>query len=315
MLPADRGKAPIMDSDVRQRAEAFIDKVVVPRVAQTRREDPETLSARAEAGRADTELARRALQGGGLDLERLDTLAADRSKARQERLHQAHRRAVAASDEVARRLNNLAPALPPPDTMNVIIDRVTFIRSFADAGTVVDSNIGSLDSWAQYRFDAAGDAVGTSGAGRLSFFTLWFNPRTDPVIMTAGARLVVNAYLSVDADWEGVGAWFLFNSGARAAVRARTTVWGMDSSVSSIVQDRILSSAAANGGFFGGDDSTSIAFDEFLNTSGVSVPAQSWALIEVSVLTEWTAMDGSVHLDAQSGSFKISVPWLVLTIT
>ncbi len=304
-----------IEQNVLQRAEAFVETVVVPRIARTRREDPQTLRVRAEMGRDNSDAGLRALQDGGLDVDRLDALAADRSEARRERLRQAHQRAVAGSAEAERRLKDLAPPLPPTTPMNIIIDRVTFIRSFADEGTVYDFSINSLDSWAKYGFDASGDSVGATGLGRLSFFTLWENPEIKPVILTAGARLAVNAYLSVDADWNGVAAWFFPDSEARATVRARTTVWGMDSSVSSIVQDTILASAYASGGFFGGDDSTTITFDEFLDTSGVYVPAQAWSLIEVSLLTEWNALNGEVHLDARNGSFKVSVPWLILTVT
>jgi hypothetical protein len=66
----------------------------------------------------------------------------------------------------------------------------------------------------------------------------------------------------------------------------------MDASERAIVQATILASASANGGFFGGDDSASIGFDQFLDTSGVSVAAQGWSLIEVSLLAEWYALEG-----------------------
>jgi hypothetical protein len=97
-------------------------------------------------------------------------------------------RRVHASDEIARRLVKLTPVLPvsdfptniiidPDAPTSVIIDQVTFIRSFAGAGAVVDSHIGSLDNWARYELlDSAGipDANGFlgHGTGRLSFLTL-----------------------------------------------------------------------------------------------------------------------------------------------
>ena len=306
---------PTIDQSVLQRAEAFVDTVVAPRVAARPREDPRTRRARADMGRENTEAGLRALRAAGLDLDRLEAPVAERAKARRERLEQAHQRAVAGSAEAQRWLEGLAPALPPVVPTNIIIPRVTFIRSFADEGTVYDFSISNLDSWAKYGFDVRYDAVGSSGLGRLSFFTLWQNPQTDPVILNAGARVVVNANLAVDADAEGIATWLFPDSEAQGTVRTRTTVWGMDSSVSSIVQDTILASDTVSGGFFGGDDSVSIAFDQFLVASGVSVPAQAWSLIEVSLLTEWNALEGSVHLDAHHGSFKVSVPWLILTIT
>lgn len=303
-----------MDTDSRE-AEAFIE-AAVGRAGSWRSDDPETARARTEAAREDRELARRELLAGGLDPERLDALAAERAEARRARAEQAHGRAVAASSAAARRLAGLTPVLLPAEPMNVIIDRVTFIRSFADAGVVVESEIGSLDSWARYRLGSSATAVTGSGTGRLSFFTLWRNPRNVPVVVAAGARLVVNAHLAVDADWNGVAAWFIGGSEARATVRARTTVWAMwDSTVRSIVHDRILGDAGATGGFFGGDDSASIAFNEFLSASGFAVPAQASILIEVELLTEWVATSGSVHLDAESGSFRVAVPHLILTVT
>jgi len=126
----------------------------------------------------------------------------------------------------------------------------------------------------------------------------------------------VNAHLSVDAEWNGVAAWFISGSEARATVRARTTVWAMwDSNVHAIVNDRIIADAGATGGFFGGDDSNSIAMNEFLPAAGFAVPAQASILIEVEVLTEWVATSGSVELDAAGGSFRVEVPHLILTLT
>ncbi len=197
----------------------------------------------------------------------------------------------------------------------MIVDRVTFIRSFAGAGVVTDSQIGSLDSWARYRLEVSGDSVGSSGTGRLSFFTLWRNPRSKRILAEVGARVVANMHLAVDAEWNGVAAWFISGSEARATVRARTTVMAMwDSSVQSVVSDVILGSAGATGGFFGGDDSTTIVKNEFLPGSAMSIPANASVLIEVSVLTEWVAMNGSIDLDAASGDFQVAVPHLIITI-
>ncbi|MEI5585559.1 MULTISPECIES: hypothetical protein [unclassified Agromyces] len=305
-----------MDTDAREReqAEAFVEEAAGR--AAPAWHDEEGERARAEAAREDAELARHELLGGGLDPERLDAIAEERSKARRERADDQRRRAIDASREVARRLAEVTPTMVlPDDPMNVIIDRVTFIRSFAGGGTVVDSQVGSLDSWARYRLSESADSIRETGTGRLSFFTLWRNPRTQPVVMTAGARLVVNAHLSVDAEWSGVASWFFPTTEARATVRARTTVWSMDSSIRSIVHDRILTSAGTTGGFFGSDDSRSIAFNEFLPATGVSVPAQASMLIEVELLTEWVAMNGSVHLDAEGGAFRVEVPHLILTLT
>ncbi|MGX5697349.1 hypothetical protein ACWKWP_14205 [Agromyces soli] len=308
-----------MNTESLDEANALAEKTAVRATAEAAEvADRRAAEARTDAARAGLELVRRELDDGRLDLGRLDALAASRADERRSRAKEARRIAVEASADVARELAELAPAAPvlPADPMNVIIDRVAFIRSFADAGVVTDSHVGSLDSWAEYRFEASADTLTESGEGRLSFFTLWRNPRTESVVVNPGARLVVNAHLGVDADWNGVAAWFIEGSEARATVRARTTVWAMwDASVHAIVVDRIIADAGATGGFFGGDDSASIAFGEFLIGGGLTVPAQASILIEVELRTEWTATNGSIDLDAASGAFRVEVPFLILALS
>ncbi len=296
--------------------ETFIEKNIAPLLPLPRSE-AEARRARAEADRHDAALARKALSAGGLDLERLDALAQERAFARRARADEQRRRAVEESTAIERRLAGLTPVLPiDPESRNVIIDRVTFIRTFAEAGVVTDSHIGSLDNWARYRLQPPGGGLNKTGTGRLSFFVLWQNPRNDAIVANVGPRVVVNAYLSVDADWNGVAAWFLGGSEVRATVRARTTVWAMwDASVQAIVSDMILGSAGATGGFFGGDDSTLIAVNQFIPGSGFFVPAQAFVLIEVTLLTEYHQTSGSLDLDAASGALRVSVPHLIVTVT
>lgn len=296
---------------------AFIEKNIAP-ARPFPAADVEAQHARAEADRNDAELARKTLSAGGLDLERLDALARERADARRARADEQRRRAVEGSTAVDRWLTGLTPVLPAdPASMNVIIDRVTFIRSFADAGVVTDSHIGSLDNWARYRLQPpSGGGLDKTGTGRLSFFVLWQNPRSDAIVANVGPRVVVNAHLSVDAPWNGVAAWFIGGSEARATVRARTTVWAMwDASVQAIVSDVILGSAGASGGFFGDDDSTSIAVNQFMPGAGFFVPAQAFVLIEVTLLTEYQQTSGSIDLDAASGAFRVAVPHLIITVT
>ena len=90
---------------------------------------------------------------------------------------------------------------------------------------------------------------------------------------------------------------------------------GSGPSINSIVSDVILGTVDATGGFFGGDDSTSLAVDQFMPGAGVFVPAEAFILIEVSLVTEYQLLDGSVDLDADSSSFQVSVPHLIITIT
>jgi hypothetical protein len=303
-----------MDADALKMAEALIE-ATGRRALRSR--DPLYARDRAAAAREEADLARRALVAGGLDLQRLDTLAAERSKARRQRADQAHARAVEASGAAGRRLAGLTPPLTlPADPSLEIIQEVTFIRSFGNAGTVLDSNIGTADNRAKYRISGSSGGADDSDPERLSFFTLWQNQHGRTINVAAGARLVVSAYVGVDASGQGVAGWFGFSSEARATVRARTTVWAVsDSNVNAIVSDRELADIEAHGGVFGGDDSVLIEFNEFLSATGFLVPDHAYILIEVELMTEWFAANGSVALDAASGAFQVAVPHLILTLT
>ena len=303
-------KQPGKREDQRKAAEDFIEKVVVPRRGSPRA-DPKANQARAELAREELELAKRELVEGGFKPERLDKLAAERSKAHKKLAEESRRKAVEASAAAADRLKDLMPVIFPIEPLETVIDQVTFIRSFAGQGVVVDSNIGPSDNWARYRLESASDSF--DGTGRLSFFTLWQNEQNTPTTLTARPNLIVNAHLSCDAEWNGVASWFGFNSEARATVRARTTVWSMDSSISAIVHDQVLATAGVSGDFFGDDSSKSIEFNELLPASGVAVPPQAFMLIEVELLTEWHAHGGSVELDAEAGSHRVDVPHLVIS--
>ncbi|HZW42437.1 MAG TPA: hypothetical protein VFE99_09035, partial [Agromyces sp.] len=126
-----------MITDERDAAEAFIEELA-GRAMPGGAVDAEAAQARGEAAREEAAHAREALRAGGLDPQSLDSLAAERGDARRARVEDARRRAIDASADVGRRLADLTPILPElPDSMNVILDRVTFIRSFADAGVVV----------------------------------------------------------------------------------------------------------------------------------------------------------------------------------
>jgi hypothetical protein len=302
-----------MHQDMRKVAEAFVDKVVAPH-RERPKPDVKAARARTDLARKNADLAREQLKGGGIDHKALDALAAERSKERLKLAEATHRSAVEASAAAAKRLAGIRPVILPIEPLDIMIDTVTFIRSFADQGTVIESNTGPGDNWARYRDHGSDDEW--TGTGRLSFFTLWQNDQPVPAVVVARANLVVNAHFSCDADWSGVASWFGMSSVAHAKVGLRTTVWGMDSSVSSIVQQQDIAEIGVDGGFFGDDSSQSIEFNELLPASGVVVPAQAYSLIEVEVLTDWSVNTGaSVTLDAESGSHRVDLPQLVLTVT
>jgi hypothetical protein len=299
-----------MPTDPRKAAEAFIDKVIVPRRARPR-SDSKTARARAKLAREELELARREGVPAGIEPERLDKLAAQRSKMRKKLADEAHRRAIDASAAAADRLRGLVPIILPAEPVETVIDEVTFIRGYAGQGRRGEWNIGPSDNWAKYKLDSSSDSQ--DFPGRLSFFTLWQNRLDTPTILIARANLVVNAYLSCDASWNGFNSWLGATSQAKATVRARTTVWSMDSAISSVVHDQVLGGAVARGNFFGDDSSDSIEFNELLPASGVTIPAQAYSLIEVELVTEWQALSASVVLDAEGGSHRVDVPQIVLT--
>ena len=138
------------------------------------------------------ELGKRGLVASGLDPERLDKLAAERSKGRKKLAEDARRRAVEASAAAAGRLKGLV-AILPAEPMDLTVDQVTFIRSFAGQGAVLDSNIEPSNNWARYRMEGHDDVW--AGTGRLSFFTLWRNQLTVPASVTVRANLTINAHL------------------------------------------------------------------------------------------------------------------------
>jgi hypothetical protein len=133
--------------------------------------------------------------------------------------------------------------------------------------------------------------------------------------MTAKPNLIINAQLSCNGDWSGVASWFGMSSQASANVGLSMTVWGMDSSVSSVVfQQDSIAQTSVDGGFFGGDNGTAIEFNQVLTGTGVVVPGQSYALIEVEVLSQWNAnSDASATFDAQSGDHRIDLPQIILS--
>lgn len=143
-----------MKKDALQEAELFIEKVVTPARA-VRGSDPEQARARADLGRKELEAARHELVAAGLNPERLDKLAAERSKERKKLTEQTRRRAVEASAQAALHLKDLAPVILPAEPVETLINEMTFIRSFAGQGAVLESNIAPFDNWARYKLESS----------------------------------------------------------------------------------------------------------------------------------------------------------------
>ena len=294
-----------MKDDARQRAEQFIDQVIAPlREATERgRERPSLAEDRAQI--------RGALEASPFDIAKLDALAAERSKIRAARAEEERRRALSEAADIGRRLAEIGPFLFPADPSDTVIEEVTFIRSFAGQGAVLDSNIAPRDNWARYRLTS--DSNLWDGTGRLSFFTLWQNPLDANAFVAPQPHVTVNAHLAADAAWSGVAAWFDLNNEARATCSLRTTIWGMNVSQQSVVDETELGSVSASSGFLGDDASLTLAFNDILPASGVIVGPKQYILIEVELVTDWHADgDASVTLDAESGARLVSLSRIVI---
>lgn len=301
----------MMHQDKRDEAEAFIDTVIAPARAASVG-DPAARRARTELAYENRKLAERELAESGLNPERLNKFAEARSALGKKRADEDRRRAIDLSADAARRLADFGQLIFPADPTETVLNEVTFIRSFAGQGSVIDSNIAPGDNWAKYKLRGDGNEI-WDGTGRLSFFTLWQNPFNSNVVVTPRTSFSVNARLSCDAEWSGVADWFGLGSEGRATVSARTTVWGMDASQRSVVDERELGSVNVSGGFFGDDASHSIEFADVLQGAGVVVLPSAYMLFEVEVATDWHANSGaSVTLDAESGSHLVLLSQMVL---
>ncbi|GAA1970394.1 hypothetical protein [Microbacterium deminutum] len=300
-----------MSAGMMDEVEAFIE-MNIARTPPFPLRSPEGLRARADAVRNHAKTAYGLISEAGVDVRGLDELAKQGADARHARTEKERLRAIEASAAAGNWLSEHHPVMPDdPGATDLVIDQVTFIRTFGAGDLLTDWNISSLHSWARYRLHASSETVEHVGQGRLSFFILWRNPSTRAIVASVGPRIIVNAYVAVEAEWQGVADWFFGGSEARGTVRVRTTVWAMwDPSVSGVVSDVILGSAGATGGFFGGDDSISLAVNQWVPGTGFSVPGHASILIEVSLLTDYNVTNGSLDLDAASGDFQIWLPFL-----
>lgn len=272
--------------------------------------------------RADSERMAALLTAADIDAAAVDA-AAKESAAERVRLQDGARaRAIAASPGVAKRLAalsavpvDLAPPTQPWQPGSFILEDANFMRAWPDTGALHDSAVGQNGNSGEYRLQVSAEAVGDSDAARLSFYFLWRNPRAEDVFVDISARLMVNAHLMVNADWNGVAAWAIGHSHANATVRARLSLWPLWIESGPIVTaDQIISQISAEGGFFGSGDDDSIAFSQLLGGGGFAVPAGRWVMIEVSLVTEWHANSGSIDLDAESGSFRVDCPAAIVIV-
>ena len=250
-----------------------------------------------------------------VDRTRLEAAAREDREERRRNAHEARRRAVEASPETAEMLNTLATSshgalgVNPADWEpgSFVEESVDFIRSWPTPENLRDSHVGQLANWAEYAVTQSGDSFDRHFSERVSFYTMWRNPRQTPIVATVLTRLKVNGHCSCDAEWGGVASWFFDDSLAHVDVSARLTLWGLwtEPAPRIPVANALLASITAKGGFFGDDDATSIGAAPLLIGAGFPIPAREWILIEASVVSDYELLDGSVDLDFTSGAFRV----------
>lgn len=303
-----------MHMDPTDIARAFVDEAH----ARSARLQAESRPFRGKPQHDDAQLvqcAARILAAGGGDVAALDRLAAKRNAALKRRVEQDRHASLEQSPAVARMLaaNVPAPAALDPESY-LVIDEVTFLRTFNDGDTLINSQIAQLDNWARYRYQTDQEALIGDSRGRLGFFTLWKNDRNRPVVISAGVHLHVHAYLSAHSSGSGIGTVFGINSTARGTVRARTTVHVLgEAGLKAVVAERTLAEISATGGFFDDDSCTTIVFSEYLSAFPFTVPRQETILIEVELLTEDSG-GGTIKLDAEGGAYRVAIPHILLVL-
>ena len=93
----------MLNTDKRDEAERFIETVIAPRRSASP-VDRKYLKARSDLEAEDVKLAKTKIAASGIDFEKLDKLAAQRSGKRKKLADERHQRAIEESGNSARRL-------------------------------------------------------------------------------------------------------------------------------------------------------------------------------------------------------------------
>jgi hypothetical protein len=270
--------------------------------------------------RAADEKRLRASVAESVDVAALERFAHEREKSDRARAEAAHRRAVAGSSERAKWLAAQSVPLdvlaPADGEDQIIIDTAVFMRAWPNTGALRDFNTGPGDNWGKYRLNVDGDILDAPDEARLSFYTLWQNPRDVPVTVRTSTRIAVNAHVAAHADARFFMGWMVAGASVDATLRARYTVsplWLPNTQL--VVAEESIGSVAARGGFLGGDDDTTI-FTSVSLDGGITftVPAGRFLMLETSLVTDWKIDSGSLGVDAENGAFRVDVPFWIVTI-
>jgi hypothetical protein len=255
-----------------------------------------------------------------VDVAALKRIARERETSNLKLAEAAHRRAIAASSQYAKwlaaRTVPLTALVAADGEDQFTVDTALWMRAWPNTGALHDFSTGPGDNWGKYRLDIDGDILEAPDEARLSFYALWQNTQDVPVTVRTATRLDVNAHVAAHADSRYFMGWLIPGASADATVRARLTVsplWLQNTEL--VVAEQSVGSVAARGGFFGGDDETTIFASAFLDgTITFTVPAGRFLMFETSLVTGWKIDSGNVHIDAEAGEFRIDVPFWIVTI-
>src|SRR5690606_23864392 len=136
---------------------------------------------------------------------------------------------------------------------------------------------------------------------KVSFYTVWQNPRDEAVLADVLVRLTATGHVEWSAEWRGVSSWFGWpDTRSKADVRARLTRPGLmaDPAPIYLVDSVPLKTVVATGGFFGDSSSASIeGVAPAVATTGFAVPARASMLIETSLAVDYELEAGAVDVD------------------
>jgi len=255
-----------------------------------------------------------------IDVAELERIARERKASDLKRAEAAHRQAIAASPGhakwLAARAVPLTLLMPADGGDQFTVDTALFMRAWPNTGALHDSSTGSGDNWAKYFLDIKGDILEPPDEARLSFYALWQNTQDVPVTVRTATRLDVNAHVSAHADARYFMGWFIPGASVDVTLRARLTVsplWLENTQF--VVAEVPVGSVAARGGFWGGDDATTIFTSEFLDgTLTFTVPPGRFLMFETALATGWEIDSGNFFVDAENGAFRIDVPFWIVTV-
>jgi hypothetical protein len=245
----------------------------------------------------------------------LRRLAADAKRHTVESAAQSARRldALVAAERAAFKALDDEPWVPSVYGLGV----VDFIRSWPSPEYLRDwAHQEWGENWAKYAFSTD---RGGSSPEKVSFYTMWQNPRDVAIVATILARFTANGHVECSSTGQGIGSWFGITARTRAEVSARLTLWGLwvgptEPPPLFDVANVSLASISVTTGFFSDSRGESISKSELLSTTGFLIPARAWILIETSLAVDYSVLDGVVNVDFSSQDFSVGAPYTSIIV-